>query len=145
MLNGACITNPYSTYRRLRDAAALHWTPEWRTGARPVPRYADAAAALRDSRVSSRRDVTDMFPSDVKNEVAALRDITSAWMLLRDPPQHGRVRTLLSLLYANTSKGDHHDEDHTPCYCAPGAAGFAAGERAAEPCGVSIERGNRAA
>ena len=97
MFDSDFIANPYKFYSRLR-ATPLYWADKFRAGAWLVPRYADVNTALHDSRLSSQRShtLTAPFPPEVQSELRPFNTIFSKLMLFLDPPQHTRIRKLLS-------------------------------------------------
>src|SRR5262245_39739030 len=84
------IDNPYPAYRHLRACAPVHRTPigTWR-----VALYDHVYDLLRDSRVGMRlKDggVPEMYKSGDGT------DRPRSFMLLLDPPDHTRIRKLVS-------------------------------------------------
>ncbi|MGI8967595.1 MAG: cytochrome P450 [Chloroflexota bacterium] len=87
--------DPHSFYHHcrsispvVRDSIFGHWL---------VTGYTETAAGLRDQRLSAKR----MLPSDAlpPDDVHALRpivDLSAAQMLFLDPPDHGRVRSVVA-------------------------------------------------
>ena len=98
---GAPLFNPWSPdfiadhirfYRRLREAGPMHGTP---LGFRVASRHADVAAILRDKRFGkdfigrmTRRSGPEILNEPVYRSM-------SHWMLQLDPPDHGRLRSLV--------------------------------------------------
>ena len=87
--NPAFRADPYPAYRFLREAAPLFRLP---TGQWIVSTHAACTSVLRDNRFG-HKNYSKVIP-DFENEpaVAAL----SRMMLLRDPPEHTRLRGLVS-------------------------------------------------
>jgi pimeloyl-[acyl-carrier protein] synthase len=82
--------NPYPSYRLLRERDPVHQTP---MGAWVLTRYDDVAAALRDSRLG-RAGIETMLAAVYG---AGNEDIPMPpSMLFRDPPDHTRLRGLVS-------------------------------------------------
>jgi cytochrome P450 len=86
------IADPYPFYRRLRETDPLQLTP---LGFRVASRHADVAAILRDKRFGkdfigrmARRRGPEFLNEPVYRSM-------SHWMLLLDPPDHGRLRNLV--------------------------------------------------
>ena len=86
------IADPYPFYRRLREADPMHVTP---LGFRVASRHADVAAILRDKRFGkdfigrmTRRSGPEILNEPVYRSM-------SHWMLQLDPPDHGRLRSLV--------------------------------------------------
>jgi len=87
--NPAFRADPYPAYRFLREAAPLFRLP---TGQWIVSTHAACTSVLRDNRFG-HKNYSKVIP-DFENEpaIAAL----SRMMLLRDPPEHTRLRGLVS-------------------------------------------------
>ena len=86
------IADPYPFYRRLREADPMHVNP---LGFRVASRHADVAAILRDKRFGkdfigrmTRRSGPEILNEPVYRSM-------SHWMLQLDPPDHGRLRSLV--------------------------------------------------
>ncbi|HUI27675.1 MAG TPA: cytochrome P450 [Candidatus Kryptonia bacterium] len=82
--------DPYPHYRRLRAEDPVHFVEV--PGLWLLTRYADVVAALRDERLSAERFQLT-FP---ELQASALISSLSRMMLLRDPPNHTRLRLLVS-------------------------------------------------
>ena len=82
--------NPYDTYRRLRDEAPLYHNAEY--GFWAISRYEDIAPAYKDSATfSSAKGVTlDMI------KIAELLKGIPPQLIMLDPPEHDRMRRLVS-------------------------------------------------
>jgi len=86
------IADPYPYYRRLRETDPLHLTP---LGFHVASRHADVAAILRDKRFGKDfigRMTRSRGPEFLNEPVCRCM---SHWMLLLDPPDHGRLRNLV--------------------------------------------------
>jgi cytochrome P450 len=86
------IADPYPFYRRLREADPMHVSP---LGFRVASRHKDVAAILRDKRFGkdfigrmTRRSGPEILNEPVYRSM-------SHWMLQLDPPDHGRLRSLV--------------------------------------------------
>jgi pimeloyl-[acyl-carrier protein] synthase len=81
--------NPYPFYRRLREQDPVHLSP---FGMWVLTRYDDAVMVLRDPRFG-REGMADLLESRLGSgtDVSHTRD-----MLFRDPPDHTRLRGLVS-------------------------------------------------
>lgn len=100
LLSDAFLADPYPTYHRLLAEAPVHWNPI-AGGAWIVTRYADIAALLRDSRLSvNRTDTYRQFMRD-NDESRALMATISAELLFIDPPDHTRLRGLVSKAFTS--------------------------------------------
>lgn len=90
--------NPYPYYEMLRGyAPVLFWEP-W--GLWFLSRYDDNVAALKDARLG--REILKVltreelgFPAEPDERVRPLVEMQREWMLLKDPPDHTRLRTLV--------------------------------------------------
>jgi len=87
LLDPAVLADPYPTLRRLRAEAPVHWNETQRVWT--LARYDDALAALRDARV---------FSSAIHGGSATALD-TSAWFVFHDPPEHTRLRGLVTAAF----------------------------------------------
>ena len=87
--------DPYPDYRRLREQDPVHETP---SGAFVLSRYADCVALLKDPRASSDPACSDSYQR--ARERGALRADEALGrappFLLKDPPDHTRLRGLVS-------------------------------------------------
>jgi cytochrome P450 len=90
---------PHDTFRRMRDEVPVCWQDEHAVGSWPagpgfwaVTRYADMVAVLRDSRTYSSwlgaTQIRDPDPADLP--------FIRRMMLNQDPPEHGRLRRIVS-------------------------------------------------
>ncbi|SDG80211.1 cytochrome P450 [Pseudonocardia oroxyli] len=98
LLSPEAVADPYPLLAELRQHDPVHWSERYRSWF--VTRYADVDAALRDPRFSSDRiapyrrarlDGPDTDPS-----VRAAFGVLEDWMVFKDPPDHTRLRRLLS-------------------------------------------------
>jgi cytochrome P450 len=90
------VANPYVLYRRLREIDPVLWDDEMNCWV--LTGYAEVVASLRDTRLSAQRFVTDsdwMPPEMVEALGAPMRALTRQ-MLFLDPPDHTRLRGLVS-------------------------------------------------
>jgi cytochrome P450 len=89
---------PYETYAWLRAEHPVCWDGQrWL-----LSRYDDIVTLLNDPRISSARtDATfAVLPEAVQQELQPLRTILNSRMLLRDPPEHTRLRTLMTKAFS---------------------------------------------
>jgi cytochrome P450 len=86
------IADPYPHYHRLREASPMHIMP---LGFHVASRHADVAAILRDKRFG--RDFAGRITRRVGPDILAepVYQSMSHWMLQLDPPDHGRLRSLV--------------------------------------------------
>jgi cytochrome P450 len=98
MFDRGFIDDPYPVYARLRAAGPLNWAGEFRGGAWLLNRYADVAAALRDTRLSSARShmLTAQLPQEERAWFAAFDRTFAKWMLFLDAPEHTTLRRLMN-------------------------------------------------
>jgi cytochrome P450 len=79
------IADPYPTYRRLREEDPVHYSDVVRAWV--LTRYADVVSGIADPRFSSDRTKARKYKGGPR---------TSPGTFLSDPPQHTRVRTLVT-------------------------------------------------
>jgi pimeloyl-[acyl-carrier protein] synthase len=87
-MDPAFVADPYPTYRRLRAEDPVHKSP---MGFWVLTRYDDVVAALRDPRLAK-----EAIAAFVAARFGAPVAITGFSMLDRDPPDHTRLRSLVS-------------------------------------------------
>ena len=88
--------NPYLFYAELREADPVHWAEGF--GFWVISRYADCVTMLRNSHGSTNpRDWEryNDYVASLGGEGAAY-DMQSKWMLLKNPPDHTRLRKLVT-------------------------------------------------
>lgn len=94
------LANPYPTYKRLRETEPVHWgvagDPSW-AGTWYLFGHDDVVAALTDRRLG--REVRRVLPVEaippLSDAYQPLFEMTKNWMILRDPPTHTRLRSLV--------------------------------------------------
>ncbi len=90
-------SDPHSSYRLLREHDPVHWSPF--LGLWVLTRYADCVTVLRDAKRFSAdpRDLAiyEMMMQGV-GEQRPLMQMQRKWMLLLNPPDHTRLRTLVT-------------------------------------------------
>ncbi len=79
--------DPHALYKHLREVQPVNLTP---TGAWRLSRYADVQTLLKHSRCGMR-DLDGLIPEETRAESDA-----SKFMLRMDPPDHDRLRNLVS-------------------------------------------------
>lgn len=95
----AFLRDPFPTFRRMREADPVHWSP--RLKAWVLTRYDDNKAVCLDREMSSDR-LRPFFATLPGPEAARIADIMrylSHWMVFRDPPDHTRLRRLTSKVF----------------------------------------------
>lgn len=89
--------DPYPVLARLRSESPIYWA-EGQAGAWTVTRYADVAAGFRDPRLSASRAeaMAKRLPPEAREWLAPVVSNLANWVLLRDPPDHTRLRALIA-------------------------------------------------
>ena len=95
------ITDPYPIFRRLREESPVHWVEPW--GCWLLTRAEDIELTIRDTRrFSSAHRVTRVIertPGWETGRLAALHENFAVGMAQTDPPDHTRVRGLVSAAF----------------------------------------------
>jgi cytochrome P450 len=94
------VIDPYPLLARLRAEDPVHWSEA--LGAWMILRYDDLFSALRDERLSSNR-VQPVFETKLtaaqQLQRAPTFEVLRNWMVFNDPPQHTRLRRLVSAAF----------------------------------------------
>jgi hypothetical protein len=92
----AFVANPYPVYDHLRRQAPIYWSETRQSWI--LTRYADIVTLLHDPRLSSDRFATiaSRLLSETQAQFRPFITAVSAWMLMRDPPDHTRLRSLVT-------------------------------------------------
>jgi cytochrome P450 len=89
------IADPYPAYRVLRESDPVHWgvagDAHW-PGTWYLLAHDDVVAALKDARLG--REVWRVLPA-MQPSAQPLDAMKANWMILRDPPQHARLRSVV--------------------------------------------------
>ncbi|MEW6733437.1 MAG: cytochrome P450 [Acidobacteriota bacterium] len=89
--------NPYPHYNNLRILDPVHWST---LGVWVLSRYADVWAVLRDTRFSADTRKWNGYQAryfrQKQGHSSLLANFHSKWMLFLDPPDHTRLRSLIS-------------------------------------------------
>ncbi|HYV58587.1 MAG TPA: cytochrome P450 [Acidimicrobiia bacterium] len=89
--------NPYQFFELLREHDPVHQTP---FGVYLVSRHADASAIVRDPHLSTNQENSDLFrafaEANPRPEDDAMEQMNNVVMLFMDPPDHTRLRSLVS-------------------------------------------------
>ncbi len=89
--------NPYPFYDMLRDNMPIFFWQDW--GMWFLTRYEDCSFVLRDPRfgreILKHMTREELGWGEVPDNQKALVEVTHAWMLFRDPPDHTRMRGLV--------------------------------------------------
>jgi cytochrome P450 len=91
--------DPYAQYRQVREQDPVHHSP---IGAWLLMRYADVHRVLRDSTLSveeKNATVERNAPPEIQELIADRADRVSHSMLNLDPPDHHRLRRLVSKVF----------------------------------------------
>ncbi len=94
------LADPFPLYRQLREHDPVYWSE--RFGAWLITRHDGVVRCLRDPRLSAAR-AGAMFarmPAEVQDRTRTLRAAFSHWMLMMDPPDHTRLRSLVAKAFA---------------------------------------------
>jgi cytochrome P450 len=89
--------NPYPFYQRLRSADPVHWSDL--AGRWVLTGYSDCVTVLRDTaRFSADPTTWNGFAEFVAaaGGPGLLMEMQTNWMLMKDPPDHTRLRTLVT-------------------------------------------------
>ena len=100
-LDPSALVNPYPFYRHLQEDDPVHWgsaDDAGLSGRWYVVRYADVMAILKDARFGREVDkvVATTLPPAADH---LLTEVAQNWMILRDPPDHTRLRGLVMANY----------------------------------------------
>ncbi|HLI91609.1 MAG TPA: cytochrome P450, partial [Ktedonobacteraceae bacterium] len=92
--------NPYPLYHRLREHDPIYWderAEEW-----VLTRHSDVITILRDPRLTAERFMLDTswLPRDMEETLGPPIHALTRQMLFRDPPDHTRLRGLVSKAFA---------------------------------------------
>ncbi|HMA87751.1 MAG TPA: cytochrome P450 [Burkholderiales bacterium] len=95
----AFLADPFPLYRRMRDHDPAHWSP--RLKAWVLTRYGDVKAVCLDQGMSSDRlrPFFASLPGAEAQRIAEIIRYLSLWMVFRDPPDHTRLRRLVSKVF----------------------------------------------
>jgi pimeloyl-[acyl-carrier protein] synthase len=95
------VIDPYPVFRRFRDEAPVHWVEAW--GCWLLTRAEDIEQTIRDTRRFSSADrvtrVIERMPGWETGLFAALHENFAVGMAQTDPPDHTRVRRLVSAAF----------------------------------------------
>ena len=88
--------NPYLFYDQLREGDPVHWAEGF--GFWVISRYADCVTMLRNSHGSTNPRDWERYNDYVASlgGEGAASDMQSKWMLLKNPPDHTRLRKLVT-------------------------------------------------
>ena len=86
--------NPYRSYQQLRQTDPVHWSDTFNFWV--LTRYADCVSVLRHSRASANPRDWERYSdyAEALGGEGAAADMEQHWMLLKNPPDHTRLRKL---------------------------------------------------
>ena len=97
LFDAEVLRDPYPYYASLRAQGRVVWSPEMTGGSWLVPFYEDVLALLRHPALSSNRTIAyQMFTSRAAPPVRHMGEQLALYMILRDPPDHTRLRALVN-------------------------------------------------
>jgi cytochrome P450 len=91
------VQDPYPYLAALRESDPVHWSDAHRGWL--VTRYGDVVAGLKDTRrLSSDRigPLLAKMPPERRAEIGAVMEIIQDFMIVKDPPEHARLRKLVT-------------------------------------------------
>ncbi len=96
VLSAERIADPHPYFAALRADDPVRWNEKYRAWF--IHRYDDVLAALKDPRFSSERigPAYDRLSDEQKAQRQPTYDILMDWLVFRDPPDHTRLRRLVS-------------------------------------------------
>jgi cytochrome P450 len=97
LFSPAHFAEPYETFALMRQNDPLYWHEP--TGLWFASRYTDVHAVLRDRRFSAAR-VDGFMPTGGDEKTQVVRRFFTDWMVFQDPPEHTRLRKLISHAFA---------------------------------------------
>lgn len=93
--------DPYPLYQRLRVEAPVYWCEAW--SAWVLTRYDDVMAVLRDAETFSSagrvRYLLEKLPAETRQQISALERHYDIGLAHSDPPDHTRLRSLLTRVF----------------------------------------------
>ena len=90
------LRNPYPVYDQLRANDPIHWSAE--NGYWLITRYADIVTQVQNDHLTSNRIGAHQsrMPIEAKEHLRPFFTAVGSWMLMIDPPDHTRLRGLVS-------------------------------------------------
>jgi cytochrome P450 len=86
--------DPYPLYAVLRAEDPVHWNDGLKAWV--LTRYSDVLTALRTFSSKRAGVFANILPAAHRESMRPFTESISRWMLFMDPPDHGRLRTLLN-------------------------------------------------
>jgi len=93
-------SDPFPLYARLREEDPAHWSPSLKAWV--LTRYEDVKRACLDTAGMSSDRLRPFFaalPAAEAPRLAALMRYLTLWMVFRDPPEHTRLRRLVTQVF----------------------------------------------
>ena len=92
--------DPYPLLHRLQEEDPVHWSEPMQSWL--LTRYEDVYHAFLDQRMSSQkvRTLMEQLPVELRSKVDTLGKHLSMWVSHTDPPDHTRLRRLVSLAFS---------------------------------------------
>lgn len=107
LLSPDAVADPYPMLAAMREHDPVHWSERFRSWF--VTRFDDVDAALRDARFSSDRITpyrqAKLEGPDTDPGLRAAFGVLEEWMVFKDPPDHTRLRRLLSRSFTPRAVG----------------------------------------
>ena len=96
VLSDERVANPHPYFHALRTQEPVYWNEKYRAWF--IHRYDDVLEALRDTRFASSRikPAFERLTLEQQEERLPTYDILMEWLVFRDPPDHTRLRKLVS-------------------------------------------------
>lgn len=114
LMSDEFLTDPYPALNLLRDAEPVFWSEAWKAWL--VSRYDDCLAGMRDyqaySNVGRRQVVFDQLPLETRSKVEPLSRHFSGGMGNVDPPEHSRLRRLVSKAFTPSATATWREPVH---------------------------------
>lgn len=104
LLSEEAVADPYGFFGRLRESDPVVFSERYRSWV--VTRYDDIAGAFKDPRFGSDR-ITPFLEQrraqGRRDAVDAVFSVLADWLVFKDPPDHGRLRRLVSRAFTPRS------------------------------------------
>ncbi len=107
LLSPENLRNPHPLFGRMRRERPVHWNSRYRAWI--VTRHADVLRGLRDPGLSSDRVGALLQTAAPGTAGRQALELLSGWMVFKDPPDHTRLRKLVSKSF--TSRAVTHIQD----------------------------------
>lgn len=102
LLCDEAVRNPQQYFGRLRDVAPVHWNERHRAWV--LTRYRDVVNAVRGSQLTAQRisPFLDRVDATADSRLAQALELLQHWLVFKDPPDHTRLRRLVSRAFTPT-------------------------------------------